>query len=218
MEGIACVVICFHFIIFEPSETTLLSVTYCHRMLWFAFISLSLSHQKQPSKGGAGKKCVVICFHFIIFEPSETTSSWPGIRLCLLWFAFISLSLSHQKQHEIIEHIDDYVVICFHFIIFEPSETTVALPCSSNSLLWFAFISLSLSHQKQPKEVLSSPTARCDLLSFHYLWAIRNNRYMRWLSVVCVVICFHFIIFEPSETTYSILSVVYKRITDGNRI
>ena len=43
---------------------------------------------------------VVICFHFSIFEPLETT----------VWVKFLNPLT---------------VVICFHFSIFEPLETTV---------------------------------------------------------------------------------------------
>ena len=176
-EGVVrVVVICFHFIIFEPSETTECHGTRSTRQLWFAFISLSLSHQKQlKSDLWYCRVCcdllsfhylwairnnilsviidsvdVVICFHFIIFEPSETTAAALTQIQTLLWFAFISLSLSHQKQQKGRFYPDRRVVICFHFIIFEPSETTFC--------------------------PLPTATECCDLLSFHYLWAIRNNR------------------------------------------
>ena len=36
---------------------------------------------------------------------------------------------------------------------------------------------------------------RCDLLSFHYLCAIRNSLGTKLHTDFCVVICFHFIIF-----------------------
>ena len=58
---------------------------------------------------------VVICFHFSIFEPLETTYTVEGFTA-------------------------GSVVICFHFSIFEPLETT---------LCYYYLLSL-----------------RCDLLSF----------------------------------------------------
>ena len=160
----------------------------------------------------------MICFHFIIFEPSETTFWFQANAFILLWFAFISLSLSHQKQHSLERPYYSYCcdLLSFHYLwaIRNNREDLVELI----KLLWFAFISLSLSHQKQPILLTFSRILSCDLLSFHYLWAIRNNPKSQQNHKKPVVICFHFIIFEPSETTYSILSVVYKRITDGNRI
>ena len=167
--------ICFHFIIFEPSETTkngfLLLNMGCD-LLSFHYLWAIRNNCKRAVYVQRG---VVICFHFIIFEPSETTNKYLLCTNILLWFAFISLSLSHQKQQYFQYLYQFYVVICFHFIIFEPSETTAVIKMAVNGLLWFAFISLSLSHQKQRIITIFVMPLSCDLLSFHYLWAIRNN-------------------------------------------
>ena len=61
------------------------------------------------------------------------------------------------------------VVICFHFIIFVLLETAI---CRMNNELY-----------------------SCDLLSFHYLCAIRNSAIHVDMRRIAVVICFHFIIF-----------------------
>ena len=142
--------ICFHFIIFEPSETTNWKKEDSDNALWFAFISLSLSHQKQllPRSRKWSARCDLLSFHYL----------W-AIRN-----NFVCRSGEPPN-----------VVICFHFIIFEPSETTVQLDFRGVVQLWFAFISLSLSHQKQPVIRVLPSRRCCDLLSFHYLWAIRNN-------------------------------------------
>ena len=71
-----------------------------------------------------------------------------------------------------------WVVICFHFTIFVVLETTDQPFFITQSMLWFAFILLSLSYWKQHAE--------------------RTNGW--WL----VVICFHFTIFVVLETTRSI--------------
>ena len=167
--------ICFHFSIFEPLETTPTVCLPQEHQLWFAFILVSLNHWKQPSPSLPEPFPVVICFHFSIFEPLETT----GLERCSgevkLWFAFILVSLNHWKQHEK-EPLGNYsVVICFHFSIFEPLETTLGASLQFICGLWFAFILVSLNHWKQPN--LGNQT--------------REN----------VVICFHFSIFEPLETT-----------------
>ena len=41
---------------------------------------------------------VVICFHFSIFEPLETTGDAISNPAFMLWFAFILVSLNHWKQ------------------------------------------------------------------------------------------------------------------------
>ena len=142
--------ICFHFIIFEPSETTHVFGLYNPMLLWFAFISLSLSHQKQliGKKRIATMRCDLLSFHY-------------------LW----AIRNNYFRALE----SDLPVVICFHFIIFEPSETTLFVGQANHRMLWFAFISLSLSHQKQLSRPQYVNERCCDLLSFHYLWAIRNN-------------------------------------------
>ena len=66
------------------------------------------------------------------------------------------------------------VVICFHFSIFEPLETAFLWASILGTMLWFAFILVSLNHWKQP----------------------HNMHVMN----IAVVICFHFSIFEPLET------------------
>ena len=71
-------------------------------------------------------------------------------------------------------------MICFHFIIFVLLETA----------------------QKANKE----NDHGCDLLSFHYLCAIRNSGKSYLAQRVMVVICFHFIIFVLLETAKFIVT------------
>ena len=144
---------------------------------------------------------VVICFHFIIFVLSGTASQPPAISPLRLWFAFISLSLCYQGQptnnrrpttsscdllsfHYLCAIRDSFhlwfqiqglVVICFHFIIFVLSGTACLLEKPDLSVLWFAFISLSLCYQGQQPACFLRNWCRCDLLSFHYLCAIRDS-------------------------------------------
>ena len=116
----------------------------------------------------------MICFHFSIFEPLETAITRRGNYSAKLWFAFILVSLNHWKQLQNKEHSSRYVVICFHFSIFEPLETATCNELRGVKKLWFAFILVSLNHWKQPSKE--------DATEQH------------------VVICFHFSIFEPLET------------------
>ena len=123
-------------------------------MLWFAFILVSLNLWNQPSPEHQSIYPVVICFHFSIFEPLETTitnyHNIPGV----LWFAFILVSLNHWKQQNISFNTSGTVVICFHFSIFEPLETTKPWRYRARTC--------------------------CDLLSFNYICC--NQVGFIWLS------------------------------------
>ena len=193
--------ICFHFTIFVVLETTRFRFGGFPRLLWFAFILLSLSYWKQQLNNYSRRGMVVICFHFTIFVVLETTYSLYRSRISLLWFAFILLSLSYWKQLNNpknkalrgcdllsfyylcrtgnncsdVHELANAVVICFHFTIFVVLETTGCHVICYVQALWFAFILLSLSYWKQPK-------VHAPCLS-------------------SVVICFHFTIFVVLETT-----------------
>ena len=168
----------------------------------------------------------MICFHFIIFVLSGTAESSCAAVTVLLWFAFISLSLCYQGQrsfncdettqccdllsfHYLCAIRDSlsrlstsliYVVICFHFIIFVLSGTARLTLKKERKMLWFAFISLSLCYQGQQIKSSSYYILSCDLLSFHYLCAIRDSYSFPEALITSVVICFHFIIFVLSGT------------------
>ena len=92
----------------------------------------------------------------------------------MLWFAFILVTLSHWKQRHHVLTAPVSVVICFHFSNFEPLETASTIIVYDRTMLWFAFILVTLSHWKQ-----------------RHLMTARSVR---------VVICFHFSNFEPLET------------------
>ena len=143
---------------------------------------------------------VVNCFHLFIFDISETVSLLYTKPLFLLWIAFIYLSLTYQKQLTavVLNHVSGcellsfiylwhirnssrshlafswIVVNCFHLFIFDISETVV----------------------KQNK----SEKIRCELLSFIYLWHIRNSFSLSFCLLIYVVNCFHLFIFDISET------------------
>ena len=77
------------------------------------------------------------------------------------------------------------VVICFHFIIFVLLET---------------------ADRKR-----NTIKGRCDLLSFHYLCAIRNSFWSTSSCIGTVVICFHFIIFVLLETAVELVVEAFRR-------
>ena len=160
------VVICFHFSIFEPLETVERIQTVLQKLLWFAFILVSLNHWKQCRNRKAVTKTVVICFHFSIFEPLETVNTGTYVSAPSLWFAFILVSLNHWKQYILRKNGEKDVVICFHFSIFEPLETVAAEYYNQMSQLWFAFILVSLNHWKQWSISDIFRLRSCDLLSF----------------------------------------------------
>ena len=171
------------------------------KLLWFAFIFLSLINQQQPYCYGNGLHSAVICFHFFIFDQSATARpDWHRL-IYPLWFAFIFLSLINQQQPKderlsercrcdllsffylwsisnslvVITKMYLYAVICFHFFIFDQSATAFYLTRRIQYLLWFAFIFLSLINQQQQSEDILCAMSCCDLLSFFYLWSISNS-------------------------------------------
>ena len=144
------VVICFHFTIFVVLETTIGLQLHQTGQLWFAFILLSLSYWKQPSRRG------IIC----------------PLRCDLLSFYYLCRTGNNNISLTV---YDGSVVICFHFTIFVVLETTPSFFDSAFAKLWFAFILLSLSYWKQRRVTSSRPARRCDLLSFYYLCRTGNN-------------------------------------------
>ena len=171
---------------------------------------------------------VVICFHFTIFVVLTTTAA-PSPPICpMLWFAFILLSLSYWQQrrrqdvcasfrcdllsfyylcrtdNNLFKEFIDFrlVVICFHFTIFVVLTTTGLIGYTHQTLLWFAFILLSLSYWQQLIIAIKSISNRCDLLSFYYLCRTDNNSPGITSLHIIVVICFHFTIFVVLTTTF----------------
>ena len=172
----------------------------------------------------------MICFHFTIFVVLETTPTTVILLCSVLWFAFILLSLSYWKQREECVYnplpscdllsfyylcrtgnngagkssLTETVVICFHFTIFVVLETTQLEIIKTLTLLWFAFILLSLSYWKQREYHHMLHEHGCDLLSFYYLCRTGNNVTRCKDGDFSVVICFHFTIFVVLETTGSL--------------
>ena len=199
------VVICFHFTIFVVLETTKRYLPEYMFRLWFAFILLSLSYWKQLARCGNGNtaRCdllsfyylcrtgnnggrprhrihpVVICFHFTIFVVLETTRRTAACRPAscdLLSFYYLCRT---GNNYSVAVAFRVEVVICFHFTIFVVLETTQSEESPNPTLLWFAFILLSLSYWKQPGEERQADGSGCDLLSFYYLCRTGNNRSTR---------------------------------------
>ena len=198
----AVVVICFHFTIFVVLETTYFFHGQTALLLWFAFILLSLSYWKQPDRWGGApcRSCdllsfyylcrtgnnnslivsnmylVVICFHFTIFVVLETTRRFHAIQPIQLWFAFILLSLSYWKQPWLITATRSFGCDLLSFYYLCRTGNNGYSGCYAQSLLWFAFILLSLSYWKQLSTYSISSIISCDLLSFYYLCRTGNNK------------------------------------------
>ena len=141
----------------------------------------------------------------------------------LLSFSYLCAT----KNNTFLQQLDEeVVVICFHFLIFVPQRTTITTLTMIWEMLWFAFIFLSLCHKEQLLHFLPRSWSGCDLLSFSYLCATKNNPmllprllHLLWFAFIflslchkeqpvrlshstnIVVICFHFLIFVPQRTT-----------------
>ena len=143
----------------------------------------------------------MICFHFTIFVVLETTVFEPPVTSVVLWFAFILLSLSYWKQLYRVPPPPPTRCDLLSFYYLCRTGNNELLQSVAASLLWFAFILLSLSYWKQPYRVIGRDLESCDLLSFYYLCRTGNNLTQRLPLSSCVVICFHFTIFVVLETT-----------------
>ena len=134
--------------------------------MWFAFILVSLKYRKHRYIFQRMLYVVVICFHFSIFEVSETSIIPYQWSIKTLWFAFILVSLKYRKHLEAKTSFNCFVVICFHFSIFEVSETSIRIQTCSFQALWFAFILVSLKYRKHLIPKITYKILGCDLLSF----------------------------------------------------
>ena len=219
------VVICFHFLIFSLKKKRFL---YSAGVESADYIYICATKNNSSSELSS-ELLVVICFHFLIFVPQRTTAFCVQIFWTMLWFAFIFLSLCHKEQPRSTDYFSAsgcdllsfsylcatknnletlisalvVVVICFHFLIFVPQRTTHTLMKVFIKQLWFAFIFLSLCHKEQQARIECLKTACCDLLSFSYLCATKNNELHLYQTLPLVVICFHFLIFVPQRTTWN---------------
>ena len=144
---------CFHLFIFDISETVIITCVTLLQVLWIAFIYLSLTYQKQSR---------------IIFNRYVT--SCELLSFIYLWHIRNSSRLALLSW--------EAVVNCFHLFIFDISETVGWSQGELDFRLWIAFIYLSLTYQKQLEGVPANPRTSCELLSFIYLWHIRNS----WLT------------------------------------
>ena len=143
--------------------------------MWIAFIFISLTYQKQFTIMVRYNYLVVNCFHFYIFDISETVEkqSLPTTFSCeLLSFLY----LWHIRNSLILFFFVFFIVVnCFHFYIFDISETVKLAVKRGLDMLWIAFIFISLTYQKQCTQPKKERHFCCELLSFLYLWHIRNS-------------------------------------------
>ena len=73
-----CVVICFHFTIFVVLETTIFPLRLRDRMLWFAFILLSLSYWKQLGRRNCALSpcCDLLSFYYLCRTGNNVPPRW----------------------------------------------------------------------------------------------------------------------------------------------
>ena len=92
------VVICFHFSNFALLGTAASQAKERFVLLWFAFILVTLHYWEQLRVNLSNLHSVVICFHFSNFALLGTASRWISREVCLLWFAFILVTLHYWEQ------------------------------------------------------------------------------------------------------------------------
>ena len=95
------------------------------------------------------------------------------------------------------------VVICFEFIIFALSITAKLNHSPQYVELWFASNLLFLHYQSQLVTWENTIRISCDLLRIYYFCTINHSYTITTHDMLCVVICFEFIIFALSITAWS---------------
>ena len=121
---------------------------------------------------------VVICSKFITFAVTKTTIITRGqaINCCdLLKIHY----LCGDKDNKLMSvEGQRYVVICSKFITFAVTKTTLRI-------YTFSYL-------------------RCDLLKIHYLCGDKDNRKVKKVQTITVVICSKFITFAVTKTTHAL--------------
>ena len=142
------VVNCFHFCIFELSKASDKTLIKTFLRLWIAFIFVSLNYQKHQHVIAPLTEisCELLSFLYLWTIKSIFILFTP--QIVALWIAFIFVSLNYQKHLNKHKTSDLSVVNCFHFCIFELSKASDLILGSEVSLLWIAFIFVSLNYQK----------------------------------------------------------------------
>ena len=143
------VVNCFHFCIFELSKASRHAKTSRRTKLWIAFIFVSLNYQKHPN--GTWK------------------STFPGCELLSFLYLWTIKSIPVSELA-----VPALVVNCFHFCIFELSKASDTFSYGTETMLWIAFIFVSLNYQKHLPLNKTPRHRSCELLSFLYLWTIKS--------------------------------------------
>ena len=208
--AVSCDLLSFYYLC-RTGNNLIIKLTEC-KLLWFAFILLSLSYWKQRSPPPAiqGTGCDLLSFYYLCRTGNNVSRLYPARILVVICFHF-TIFVVLETTACFTPYGYEWVVICFHFTIFVVLETTIFLWRLLSCLLWFAFILLSLSYWKQPWFCSCFTVNSCDLLSFYYLCRTGNNQRKEQYRLTGVVICFHFTIFVVLETTPN--STSYEDIT-----
>ena len=221
--------ICFQILTFAVSATAL-TRCYCQiGTLWFAFKFLPLQYLRQlyNNKGHIYHSCDLLSNSYLC-SICDSNSREPT-RRTLLWFAFKFLPLQYLRQrrkqparnlprcdllsNSYLCSICDsdtfgyqrawYVVICFQILTFAVSATAFASSKILPVALWFAFKFLPLQYLRQQSVGGAYDAEGCDLLSNSYLCSICDSRFIYYVALFSVVICFQILTFAVSATAYS---------------
>ena len=117
----------------------------------------------------------MICFQFLNYLSSSTTFGVSSGVKAELWFAFNFWTTLVLRQRNIAISSSGAVVICFQFLNYLSSSTTIFQTAKITAMLWFAFNFWTTLVLRQ----------RCSAV---WRWSV-------------VVICFQFLNYLSSSTT-----------------
>ena len=167
---------CFHFSVSLGYNTTVWIFKFSAIWLWIAFIFQYLWDTTQP---------MINC--------------GISIPCCELLSFFSIFGIQHNFQPQ--EERTLFVVNCFHFSVSLGYNTTLRSWSHTSFLLWIAFIFQYLWDTTQPNISFTTPTYRCELLSFFSIFGIQHNEVEQGDDVTFVVNCFHFSVSLGYNTT-----------------
>ena len=173
--------------------------------------------------------CVVICFQIVSLTYWKTTDRLKREFELELWFAFKLYLWRIEKQHRMLEAIEDLscdllsncifdvlknnrfghvhrtlqVVICFQIVSLTYWKTTESVCGGGRKLLWFAFKLYLWRIEKQPITSAPSCSGSCDLLSNCIFDVLKNNKGCISYLHPFVVICFQIVSLTYWKTTYT---------------
>ena len=143
-----------------------------------------------------------IAFIFQYLWDTTQPESFERIEVpCCELLSFFSI-FEIQHNPDILQHLPEKVVNCFHFSVSLRYNTTSSLTAFFLMVLWIAFIFQYLWDTTQQMTERIKVKNSCELLSFFSIFEIQHNYLEGEKTKEVVVNCFHFSVSLRYNTTF----------------